>query len=348
MPRRATLSSDEEVPLEDRTAVLELHSKRIERQQKKKTKRDRKRDAVVNLAKLPTELLLECLKLLQPGDVLNFGIVNRRFRSLVGANANVIGDSIIRQRYTLLVQCFPLPKLLASLDAHTQALLLEESRQRWLGLHSKPYQHVQPPNPHIVCTCLTCLMTWNNLGVALDFAHWQKNLDMYEPIPIIPRGQNPAWNQQLVRHNASIATAALSNSLWHARILEVHLDSTIRSIRRQAKNKGNKRKHVDMTEEDVALGTDAFLAKPGPPALEFPYHRDNYYMLYALSLSTICICMLTLVSEAYLPNRFWKKQQERWLYIYAGQHEKDLEFLTRPPIYQLQANQPDATLVSRP
>ncbi|KAF2683298.1 hypothetical protein K458DRAFT_305560 [Lentithecium fluviatile CBS 122367] len=312
MPRRATYSTDDEEPLEDKTAALQLHSKRLERQQEKKSKRDGKLDAVLKLTKLPTELLLECLKLLQPGDVLNFSLVNRRFRSLVHANADVIGDSIIKQRYTLLAQCFPLPRLLAHQEPYAQALLLNDGWQSRLGLHTKPYQHVQSPNERLVCTCLTCVMTWNNLCVALDFAHWQGHLDTGEPIPMIPRGHAPAWNRELVTRSASIATAALRNSLWHARILEMHLDSTVRSIRRQAKNKGNKRTHVDMTEEDAALGTDAFLTKPGPPSLEFPYHRDNYYML-----------------EAYLPNRFWKREQERWLYTIAGQHERDVEYLVK-------------------
>jgi hypothetical protein len=35
-----------------------------------------------------------------------------------------------------------------------------------------------------------------------------------------------------------------------------------------------------MTDEDATTGTDSFLAKHGPPSLEFPYHRDEYYMLY--------------------------------------------------------------------
>jgi len=285
MTRRATLSSSDEEPLEDKTAALQLHSKRSERQRKKQTKQAQKRDAIVNLTKLPTELLLDCLKLSLPGDVLNFGLVNRRFRSLVRANANVIGDSIIRQRYTILVQCFPLPKLLANLEPSIQPLLVGEWWQSKLEIHKK-YQHVQRPNERFVCSCLTCLMAWNNLGVALDFAHWQHNLDTGEPVAMIPRGQSPEWNEELLRRHASIATAALGNSLWHARILEMHLDSTVRSIKRQAKNKGNKRKHVEMTEDDEALGTDTFLTKPGPPSVEFIFRRDNYYMLYACPLRT--------------------------------------------------------------
>ncbi|KAJ4301101.1 hypothetical protein N0V90_003191 [Kalmusia sp. IMI 367209] len=300
MPRHVAHSSDDEEPLEDKTVALQLHSKRTERQKKQKAKRDRRRDAIINLTKLPTEMILECLKYSQPGDVLNFSHVNRRFRSLVDANANIIGDAIIRQRYTLLAQCLVLPKLLAEIEAPVRPFLVDEKRQLLLGIHHKPYQHVQSPDQHLVCTCLSCILAWNNLGVVLDFAHWQDNLDTGEPLPIIARGQTPEWNQKLVQRNACIMRTALRNSLWHARILEIHLASTVRAIRRQAKNKGNKRTHVDMTEEDARLGTDAFLSKPGPPSLEFPYHRDEYHMLY------------------------WKKSEERWLYGTAIHHERDL------------------------
>lgn len=119
--------------------------------------------------------------------------------------------------------------------------------------------------------------------MVLDFAHWQDNLDNGEPISIIPRGQSNEWNQALVARNARMVRQALNNSLCHARILEIHLDSTIRSIRRHAKNKGNKRKHVDMTEADARNGTDEFLVKAGPLSLEFPYQRDEYYMLCVLA-----------------------------------------------------------------
>jgi hypothetical protein len=67
-----------------------------------------------------------------------------------------------------------------------------------------------------------------------------------------------------------------------------------------------------MTETEAAEETDAFLAKHGPPSLEFPYQRDEYYML-----------------EAYLPNRWWKKQDAYWFYTINGQHERDLELVQR-------------------
>lgn len=311
MPRHVS-DSDGEEPLEDKTAALCLKSKRTERMQRRKVVRDKKKDAIVNLTKLPTELLLESLTYISPRDVFNFGLANRRFHALVAANSRVVGDAIIARRYSLLAQCFPTPKLLAAIEPSIQELLTDPSRQTQLSIHKRPYQHIQPPDAHQLCTCLTCILTWNNLGLVLDFAHWQSNLDDGLPIPIMPRGQTSEWNRDLVARNARIARRAVDDSLWHARILEMHLDSTVRSIQRHTKNKGNKRTHVNMTEEDAATGTDAFLSKHGPPSLEFPYQRDEYYML-----------------EAYLPNRWWKKTETRWVYIIAGQHERDLDLVQR-------------------
>ncbi|CAO2649185.1 Nn.00g101340.m01.CDS01 [Neocucurbitaria sp. VM-36] len=304
--------SDDDEPLEDKTAALTLKNKRTERMKRKDATRQQKRDAIVNLTKLPTELILESLRYLEPHDVFNFSFVNRRFLGLVDANANVLGDSIIQRRYTILSQCFPKPKLLADMEDHIRALLTDPNRQNQLSIHKRPYQHIQSPDAHELCTCLTCILTWNNLGLVLDFAHWQTHLDTGEPIPIIPRGTTPEWNIELVARNARIARKAVENSLWYARILQLHLDSTIRSIRRHGQNKGNKRTHVAMTQSDAESGTDSFLSKHGPPSIEFPYQRDEYYML-----------------EAYLPNRWWKKVEGRWIYNIAGHHERDIELVQR-------------------
>ncbi|KAI4691113.1 uncharacterized protein J4E84_003404 [Alternaria hordeiaustralica] len=310
MPRYAV--SDDDEPLEDKTAALTLKNKKTERMKRKNATRQQKRDAIVNITKLPTELILETLKYLRPHDVLEFSFVNRRFHSIAEANANVIGDAIIARRYNILIKCLPTPRLLADVDAPIQTLLIDPARQKQLSIHNRPYQHIQSPDPHQLCTCLTCILTWNNLGLVLDFAHWQNHLDTGTPIPIIPRGQSPEWNQELVARNARIARKAVDNSLWHAAILERHLESTTRAIRRHSKNRGNKRVHVEMTEADAAEETDAFLAKHGPPSLEFPYQRDEYYML-----------------EAYLPNRWWRKQESYWFYTINGQHERDLELVQR-------------------
>ncbi|KAF1838660.1 hypothetical protein BDW02DRAFT_564767 [Decorospora gaudefroyi] len=307
MPR---FVSDDEDRLEDRTAALTLRNKRTERRKRKDAARQQKRDAIVNLAKLPTELLLESLQHVLPRDVLDFGLVNRRFHALVNAHANAIGSAIIARRYRILAQCLPTPMLLAHTDPPVQALLTDPARQK--QLISMHYQHIQSPDPHQLCTCLTCILTWNNLGLVLDFAHWQQHLDSGIPIPTVPRGQTAEWNSELVARNSRIARKAVTNSLWHAAILALHLDSTVRAIRRHSKNKGNMRIHVHMTESDVAAETDAFLAKHGPPSLEFPYQRDEYYM-----------------SEAYLPNRWWRKAEGQWFYTIAGQHQRDLELVQR-------------------
>jgi len=64
-----------------------------------------------------------------------------------------------------------------------------------------------------------------------------------------------------------------------AAVFEKYLRSIVRSIRRQRVNKGNKRRRFRMSEADVASQSDAFLERSGPPSLEIPYMRDNYYML---------------------------------------------------------------------
>ncbi|KAF1942669.1 hypothetical protein EJ02DRAFT_488226 [Clathrospora elynae] len=308
MPRYV---SDDE-PLEDKTAALTLKNKRTERLKRKNITRQQKRDAIVNLTKLPTELILESLKHLRPRDVLGFSCVNRRFHSLVTANAKVIGDALIKRRYSILAQCFPTPKLLSAVEAPIQALLIDPGRQSQRSIHNRSYQHIQSPDARQLCTCLTCILTWNNLGLILDFAHWQPHLDTGIPIPLVPRGQTAPWNLELVARNARMTRKAVENPLYHAAILALHLDSTVRAIRRHSKNRGNKRVHVDMTESDAKAETDGFLEKNGPPSLEFPYQRDEYYML-----------------EAYLPNRWWRKVEGRWIYTIAGQHERDLELVQR-------------------
>ncbi|KAF1996000.1 hypothetical protein P154DRAFT_444198 [Amniculicola lignicola CBS 123094] len=303
-------SSDDNAALDDRTVAIPLRSKRTGRMQRKEATRQRRREAAAGLDQLPAELILEVLKLSRPSDVFSFSHVDRRFHELVRRNANIIGAAMIQQRYGILAKCFPLPKMLAEVDPAIQPLLTDPRRQQLLDIHKKPYQHVHPPNPHLTCTCVTCMLTWNNLGLVLDFAHWQPYLDHGEPIPTLPRGETTQWNTDLVTRNARIVRMALANPLWHARILETHLESTIRSIRRHRNNKGNRRTHVDMLDDEAATGTDDFLAKHGPLGIEFPYHRDEYYML-----------------EAYLPNRWWRSHERNWVYIIEGYHERDLALI---------------------
>ncbi len=67
-----------------------------------------------------------------------------------------------------------------------------------------------------------------------------------------------------------------------------------------------------MTEEDERSGTDAFLARSGPPTFDIPFHRDEYYML-----------------EAFLPNRGWNTDEGRWMYLPEDQHNRDVELVWR-------------------
>ncbi|KAF2707189.1 hypothetical protein K504DRAFT_51905 [Pleomassaria siparia CBS 279.74] len=320
---------DDNEPIQDRTAAIPLHSKRTERMQRKQATREKRRAAIINLAKLPTELILQVLKSLRPSHVFNLALVNRRFHALVKANATVIGDHILKQRYPTLTHCFPLPMLLSNIDIPTAALLSAPARQKYLSIHHKPYSHVQPPNPQHLCTCLTCVMAWNNYNLVLDFAHWQDSLDNGVPIPMLPRGQPMVWNESLLSQNARLSERAVANSLWRAHIMETHLNSTVRSIRRHALNKGNKRIHVEMSDDEAASGTDQFLEKKGPLGIEFPFHRDNYYLLCVGSFFENHQAFANFsYSEAYLPNRYWKRDEQKWVFIPWG-HERDLSYVVQ-------------------
>jgi hypothetical protein len=85
-----------------------------------------------------------------------------------------------------------------------------------------------------------------------------------------------------------------------------------------------------MDVEDVRAETDGFLERSGPPSLDFPFHRDGYYMLEGKFLISCWIGggrRLTCVSLAYLPNRGWNKDENRWMYLPASQHERDVEMV---------------------
>ena len=251
-------------------------------------------------------------------------------------------------RYSCLAQCFRLPVLIRDMqqrreqyrdgdsriedsggdeDIDVVSILQSSERQDRLGIHKRPYSHVPPPDPAEVCTCLTCVLRWSALCLIVDFAHWQADLDRGEPLPFWARSEPvPEWNRRLLARNADVVRKALSlrsprspsspvgdvGGLWHARLLEAHLDSTTRAHRRHAANKGNKRRRFRMTSEDVKAGTDAFLERSGPPTFDFPFHRDNYYML-----------------EAYLPNRAWIAEREKWVYVPATQHDYDIQQVKR-------------------
>lgn len=307
---RARENEDAEEPLVDTTAAIPLRSKRTERRQKKRHLKESASKQHATLWDLPSELITDIVTLLRPSDVFVLSRVNKALHQFILQEEAVICREIMTRRYAVLSKCFRLPILLADVDTDAHPALLSDERQAILNIHKRPYQHIKLPDQQLICTCLTCMLAWNNLNLIVDFAYWQRNLNQGEPVPMIPRGKNPGWNQKLVFANAEIVQKALGSTLWYARILEAHLKSTVGSTRRHGNNKGNKRRRFRMTAEDEKAGNDVFLERSGPPSMDFPFHRDNYYML-----------------EAYLPNRGWNAEAGEWRYMPAEQHERDVEFV---------------------
>ncbi|KAI0150613.1 hypothetical protein GGR57DRAFT_472091 [Xylariaceae sp. FL1272] len=308
MAKIDTFEDEELGVVVDKTEALALHSKRTERSRRKQQRKAKKEKDSGDLLGLPYELLMEILSLLRPSDLFVLQRTSKSFYNFLSQQQTSLGRSIKSYRYSCLERCFRLPVLIADIEPAIHHVLQRPERQETLAVHKKPYQHIKPPDPELVCTCLTCMLRWAALCLILDFAHWQGHLDKGEPIPIIPRGRFPQWNQDLLDTHASRVRKALHSPLWHARLLEAHLNSTTRSIARHAANKGNKRPRFRMTLEDVRSETDVFLERSGPASPDIPFHRDNYYLL-----------------ECYMPNRGWSQQRMRWNYLPAEQHDADIK-----------------------
>jgi hypothetical protein len=168
-------ANEEEEPLVDTTVAIPLRSKRTERKQKKLQEKTLKYHTA--LVDLPSELLVEILEQLRPCDVFVMLRVSKPLRKFVQNNEASIANGINQRRYYALSQCFRLPVLFQTLDERAQIVLQRKERQERLGIRKNYYQHIQPPNPQIICTCWACIQAWNNLCLVLDFASWQKNLD---------------------------------------------------------------------------------------------------------------------------------------------------------------------------
>jgi hypothetical protein len=318
-PKKKTTSAfnDEDEPLVDTTAALPLHSKKTERMQKRLEKKSKKKPAPKSQSflDLPSELLLEILTYLRPSDLFRLQRLNHTTKSFIQENEATISREIIRTRYSILAKCFPLPVAFSTLDSRYHSALLSSKRQDLLAIHKKPYQHVKPLDPLEICTCMTCVFAWNNLCTIVDLAHWQTALDSREPIPMISRGQNPEWNQDLINLNTSLVQAAMNSALVYTALLALHLDTTTRTILRRSKYIKARpvlpeHRPYQLSLAEAALESDMYLAGKGPPSYEFPYHRDNYYNL-----------------EAYVPNRKWSREEECWKYYAGTQHERDLEWV---------------------
>ena len=321
-----TLEDEEDdEPLVDTTAALQLRSKKTERMQKRLEKKSKKKPASKpqSFLDLPSELILEILTYLQPSDVFRLQRLNRPMQSFIHSNEPTIAREIIRTRYSILAKCFPLPIPFAQIDPKYHPALLSPKRQDLLAIHKKPYQHIKPLDPLEICTCMTCVFAWNNLCTILDLAHWQPALDARVPITMIPRGASAAWNTDLTETSARRVRSALQHPLVYSALLAIHLDTTTRTILRRSKyiktETGGpvlaRHRPYQLSLAEAAPGggggrTDAFLARKGPPSYEFPFHRDNYYNL-----------------EAYVPNRKWSSEEGCWKYYAGAQHGRDLEWV---------------------
>ncbi|KAK0613695.1 hypothetical protein B0T14DRAFT_539446 [Immersiella caudata] len=311
----ATALSDEP-PLVDLTQALPVKSKRTERLRKKLQKKAHpKLVGARGFEDLPYELTMSIFRLLRPRDFFALCRVSKGLRAFTLAEESRICESVIELRYPVLARCLQRPVLMENLDEPVRQALQSPLRPETQTMYSKPYQHVQPPDLTLVCTCMTCVLRWNSLCLALDFAHWQDDLDTGKPLPIIPRGTHPDWNNNLLSKNAAMVLKSMRSSLWYMRILEIHLGAIIRSVRRHGQNRGNQRRRFLMTEEDACNETDVFLEPHGPQTVDFPFSRDNYYML-----------------EAYLPGRSWSADRNRWVYFPANQHDTDVERVPQAPV----------------
>ncbi len=238
---------------------------------------------------------------LKPSEVLTLLLVSRPIYHLIRGEERALARRITNRRYPSLEKCFRLPSLVREVDPAKRGGPSGQSAQEIVPPHPDP-GHGSGLHLHVLPESLELSR------VAVDFHYWQTHLEKGIPIRVIPRGTNPEWNRTLVARNASLVTKALSSPLVYAAILELHLDSALRSIRRHGQNKFNHRLRFRLTDEDIRSETDSFLERSGPQTVDIPYHRDNYYML-----------------ETFMPNRCWIKELSRWVYMPAEQHEKDVD-----------------------
>ncbi|EME40243.1 hypothetical protein DOTSEDRAFT_74894 [Dothistroma septosporum NZE10] len=318
-PRKLTkkiVPLDDDEPLIDTTEAIPLKSKKTERMQKRMQKKLRKTKVTSdtkNFLELPSELLEQVLSYLRPSDIFGLMLLNKSTQQYVLDNEHSIARDVLNLRYWSLSRSFHKPLALREVEPVAQASLLTKNYQEKLVIHSK-YQHIPKFEEHKICTCMTCVQAWNNLCVILDLHHFQNHLDRREGIPMIQRGRSPEWNTELLESNALAVDKAVDSPLAFARIMQFHLDTIVRTLNRPIhvgkKTVEQKKKLYHLTAADTASGTDTFLERSGRPTYQIPFHRDNYYSL-----------------DAYVPNRKWSKEQERWQYWQT--HDVDLERIVR-------------------
>ncbi|KAK2038475.1 F-box domain-containing protein [Colletotrichum somersetense] len=287
---------------------LNLRSKKAERMKRKLQKKTAKTSnhQPTHLLHLPNEILVSIMMHMLPSDILKASHTCQTLRELVKYNETLLSRHIVSTRYPVLGRCFRLPVSLGDINHKFHPVLQYETRIEMLGIHRR-YRHIPQPDPFRACTCLTCVLRWQALFTIVDFNHWQRDLAAGNPIPVIPRGEEPEWNEKLKEKTACIVLRALESPIIYACLLETHLRNTCASIKRQTDNKGNRRRHFAMLKEEAESDADHFLEREGPTTADMPFQRDGYDLL-----------------EAYLPGRTWLKNEKRWAYMPADIHDRDL------------------------
>lgn len=158
MRKNESIDVDEE-PLVDTTVAIPLKSKRTQRKQKKLQKKEKASKERATLLDLPSELFVDVLIRVMPRDVFTLSQVSKDLRDFILSQEATVGREIINLRYRALAKCFPLPILLENVDPAVQPAMMSEARQMTVSIHKKPYQHIKPPDAHVICTCLVCYPT---------------------------------------------------------------------------------------------------------------------------------------------------------------------------------------------
>jgi hypothetical protein len=152
--RKKEAVNEAEEPLVDTTVAIPLKSKRTQRKQKRLRKKEKADKERTTLLDLPSELFMNVLIHLRPRDVLTLSQVSKDLKDFILSQQAPIAREIINLRYRALTKCFPLPTLLENVDPTVHLAMLSQERQAAVSIHKKPYQHIKPPEAHIICTCL--------------------------------------------------------------------------------------------------------------------------------------------------------------------------------------------------
>ncbi|KAK3990422.1 hypothetical protein QBC44DRAFT_288756 [Cladorrhinum sp. PSN332] len=310
--KSVTASKDDQDVLVDLTEPLKLTSKRTKRQQ---TKIQKKRVTFRQFPDLHQDAVMCILDYCTPRTIWALSQVCRGLGQLIRNNETYLANRVIALRYPNISKGFQLPYLMTQvIDTCPDPNILQALdiyREKIIPLRVR-LRHIPGHPVDTICSCTSCIDRWNMLCLAVDFAIWQDDLDNGTPLPRTDWGfPCDPWRQPdpiLSRCRRRVINA-LHSPLLYSMILESHLESTVRAIRRQRENKSNRSDHFPMTSKDASSGTDRFLSKEGPSFIEAPYTREMYYML-----------------EVFLPGRAWNKTDKEWKYLMVP-HERELEIV---------------------